>query len=494
MTELSVARRELYRSLWTVPHKKLDEPVKALREALERDPYFTARACVWLSMPESGNVIRDLRDAGAVVLLQAPDKRYREAGRCVALGEDVYPGCGVPGLPPHEILRVESFIANSRPKARRVMRKLLVDWLSALEQDLPRLDGVVLRNRRRLKEAWKRFHFRPSDFPAAHAFLFGEPPEGTRCAVLKRMGRLANERPLGKEELLEMLEARIPFPVITSMRIPWSPAGLMAILESMTPVEALNARRWVERVGLLKLPEGREVYARKLAQAKEVSVASTMHRRSIVEGEDEEVEVLIQEVRERAVVRQKGVTHPVLLLVDRSGSMSPAIQAAKEFGARVGPLLRGPFMAVAVNDRAIDVTPQGSTLKDWEEALREIRADGWTSIGVGLQHALDKGFRPDSVVIISDCEENTKPFFAEVMQDAGLRGVDVVILFVHRGRHAEPGGKLISDLERLGARPVVFPVSQDDYYLFDQVAVALAGPEIVDRILELELPKCNGTG
>ena len=165
--EQSIARRNLYQWLVNVPHREYGQAVAAFREALEDDPDFVARACAWLNLPQSGQQIRDVQDVACITLVQAPSHfpAYREAGRCALLGEDVYAGCGMPGLPPYRLFRVAHFVAASGRQVPRLMRSLVNDYFVALERDPARLDGAALRNRRAMKAAWRSYHLKPLTTP-----------------------------------------------------------------------------------------------------------------------------------------------------------------------------------------------------------------------------------------------------------------------------------------------------------------------------------------
>lgn len=482
--EQSIARSNLYQWLASVPHREYGPAVADFREALEDDPDFVARACVWLNRPESGQQIRDVQDVACITLLQAPSAfpNYREAGRCTLLGQDVYGGCGTSGLPPYRLFRVVEFVAASDRQVPRLMRAVVNDYFAALERDPARLDGAALRNRRAMKAAWRSYHLKPGNYPRAHAILFGQPPPDSRLAALKSIA--AMDDPTAQARAI--VENRIPYVVATSVIREWTPAVGVALIEAMSPTEAVNSRAWIERAGLLQHPQVRDLYLSKVERARG-SVAAMTHRQS-ARGEDEAVQAAVERARERAVAASRRIQRDMLLLVDKSGSMQQAIAAAQQFGSRIGPLCDGRLMAVAFDTDAREITvEEPARLASWEAAFRGVRASGSTSIGAGLKYALDRGFQPHQVVIITDTGENTQPLLLDVASRFA-EPPDFVFIVLPGER-----GLVMQQLRQNGHRVEVFEISDPgDYWIYDQVTAVLGGPpakSLVEQILETELPR-----
>lgn len=484
MTEQNIARNRLFQQLLLVPHKQLEPSVIAFREAIEDDPDFIARACVYVNTPESGQKVRDIQDVACITLLQASPTfpEYREAGRCATLGKSVYPGCGMPGLPPFRIFRVERFIADSDKKAPRQMRSIIWDYFAMLEADPLRQDGVALRNRRVMKNIWRHWHFRPSDFSRCHAILFDKPPADSKLAVLKEIAGCDNPR----DQARLVIQHKIPYVVATSVLPKLTPVVGVALIESMSPTEAVNSRSWLESSGLLQHPEIKDLYLAKVEKAR-ASVASMTHRKS-AKGKDEEIQAVLEEAKEKAVRESKRIERSTLILVDKSGSMEHAITAAQQFGSRIAPLCDGELMVAAFNDRAQEIKVEGKSLQDWERAFRGVRATGRTSIGAGLNLAFRQGFYPEQVVVITDTGENSYPSLVEEAQRITTRAEAPSFAFI-----TLPGqrGHVVRDLQGVGFQVDQFETDGTDYYVYDQVAALLGGPPavtLVDQILAVELP------
>ena len=482
--EQSIARRNLYQWLVSVPHGNYRPVVAAFREAFEDDPDFVARACVWLNRGESGQQIRDVQDVACITLLQSSPAflAYREAGRCALLGENVYPGCGLPGLPPFRVFRVLDYVATSDRKIPRLTRSLVEDYFRSLEKDSNRLDGAVLRNRSAMKKTWGSHHLRSSEYPRAHAILFGEPPADSKLAALKTIAAMQSPT----DQARAIVENRIPYVIATSLIREWTPAVGVALIEAMSPTEAVNSRAWIERSGLLAHPQVRDLYVSKVEKARG-SVASMSHRQSS-QGQDQDVQAALDRAKEKTVKESRRIERDTLVLVDKSGSMQVAIAAAQQFGARIGPLCDGKLVSVAFDSNAREIkVEEPASLASWERAFLGVRAGGATSIGSGLKYALDHGFQPHQVVVITDTGENTAPRLADVAESLP-EPPDFVFIVVQGER-----GPVVDDLRRKGHRVEVFEVSNTaDYWVYDQVTALLGGPpakSLVDQILETALPK-----
>lgn len=487
-TETNRARATLFRQLMSVPHRDYAPMVEQLRTAMEADPDFIARACVHLAT--IGTQIRDQQDCAVITLLQSPNTfpNYREAGRVLLLGSDCYETEpeDLSGIPPFRVFRILKFIAESNTKIPRLLKSMAIDYARMLEDEPMRLDGIALQNRKRLWWLYNHFHIKPSD--RAQAILFdNNPPEDSKLAVLKT---IANSNDPSEQARL-VIENKIPYRVAVSV-LPRVNAQIgVALIAAMSPTEALNSRGWVERSGLLEIPEVKEAFITKVSKATK-SVASADHRKSS-QGSDEEVEQAVQEAKQKAVEQTQKIEKDLLILVDKSGSMHRALTTAVQFGARIAPLVDGDLMVVTHNDygQILEVEDKNS-LSSWEQAFKGQRAGGQTSMQRGLEVALKAGFMPQAVVLITDGGENVGNFTNALENYANSVNLSpqVSIIGIDFG-HSIQDTSLVQRLSRSDFRLDAFEFT-GDYYLFDQVAALLGGPpakSLVEVILETQLPR-----
>lgn len=474
------ARRLLLQSLLSCPHRKLEEATPVFQEALQRDPLFTGKACYALTMPEY-NRIRDLEEVAIATLLTSPFAEHREAGRVL-----------FQKLEPYRAGRCAFYIRNSLKKENRQVKGAVEEYLRALEADPKRFDGAVLRARKTLHKLYEFFHIKPA--PRAQAILFDdEPPEDSALYWVKALARASD--PAEQAQLI--VKHKIPLTVATAVMKALTPAVVAALIEVMSPQEAINSRNWLEKGGWLQDERLKQLYLAKLEQAtkdERASVAAIKERKS-AKGRDAEVEAKLATVAEKKVKTGARITRDTLLCVDISSSMAPAIEVAKRLGSMIAPLCDAALMVICFREHAFPLEVKGEkTLADWEEAFKMVRADGCTSLGAALEAAWKKGFIPEQAIYLTDQQENTGPFLCDVYQRMIQQGHDLAFVFVtvcSRSRQ-------VSDaLEQLGARVQVFDFCEDMsrpgwWVPLDQVVPLLAGEgpvSIVDRIMALELPR-----
>jgi hypothetical protein len=485
MTEQNRARMLLFNNLVKVQHREYLSMVTELHQALETDPDFISRACAHLA--NGGTNIRDTADCAIITLLTSPTEypEYREAGRCLLLGDDVYDiePQGISGVEPFRIFRIDEFIRKYQVKAPRLMRETMTAYIHFLESHPSRFDGVAIRNRKALKSVYTHYHIKPDD--RAQAILFDDkPPADSKLSILKQIANSTDVR----EQVRLVIENKIPYVVASSVLPKMTPAVGVALIEVMSPTEALNSRGWVEKSGLLQVPEIRDAYTNKIKQATK-SAASIENRKS-AQGTDQGIQEAVNQAKEESVAKQQRITQNLLLMVDISGSMEAAIGVAIKFGERIAPLCDGEICVVAFNDyaREIKVTDTHS-LNAWQQAFKGIRCGGYTSMQAGIELAYKNGYSPQIVVTVTDEGEN-RGSYADFLIKLESRGIDVphTVCLKVGSNHILTFSQRIEDA---GYRIDRFEVSGDDYYIFDQVAAILGGspmPTIVDRILSTSLP------
>jgi len=258
----------------------------------------------------------------------------------------------------------------------------------------------------------------------------------------------------------------------------------------MSPTEALNSRSWVEKSGLLQVPEVREAYTKKISQATK-SVASIDYRKS-AQGSDAGIQSAIDQAKESAAQQQQRITQDIGVLGDISGSMEKALPLMLKFLVRIAPLCEGDLSVVLFNDYARELdNVNWSSINDAERAVKGIRCSGYTSMQSGLDLILKNGHVPQTVVIVSDEQENRGSYagLLSQMESRGLQVPHTVCLTIGSNT------VLSRSIETKGFRVDRFQFTGEDYYIFDQVAAILGGkpaPTLVDRILSMPLPYRGG--
>jgi hypothetical protein len=129
----------------------------------------------------------------------------------------------------------------------------------------------------------------------------------------------------------------------------------------------------------------------------------------------------------------------------------------------------------------------GKELADWEKAFAHLRATGSTSIGCALEAMRLKKERVEQILIVTDEEENTSPYFAQVYE-AYSRELAVApnVVIVRLGR---TGGQMERQMQ--GRAQVDTVTFTGDYYALPNLVPLLARPsrqELLMEILDTTLP------
>lgn len=534
------ARTRLYRALTEVPHRIYHPLVTSLRGAMDSDPDFTARACVHLA---TNSKIRDQQDGATIALLQAPSHfpEYREAGRCLVLGSDVYTiqPVRLQGLPPYRIFRVLDYLAspivvthgdeevarfprqkdaerslpriagrlsprkgprvevdalhvvvsNDHPRVRRQAEGIVRDYYTFLEDDHRRADGVLIRNRQAMKRHMMRHHLSEVDFPYLHACLFGDPPEGSKLAVLRQIAKSTDLR----EQLTLAEEHKIPYPILVSVLPKTTPAVAVELIQRMSPTEAANSRAWVERSGLLEHRQVREVYEAKIALA--TSSAARLDFRASAQGQDAGVQAAVDKAREKAAAGRKEIEGEILICLDHSGSMDMAIEVGTQIAGRIGPACRDRAFLALHNEygRVVEIT--GKSYQECQHLVRGIRAGGGTRHEAALAAAFKAGCTPNKIVLVTDGGENQGDFTRLLRAYSNQEGYEPQLAMIRTVAPRCDPNRLGERLQRGGFRLDVYETRGErdraDYNVLDQVVELLGGPPamgLVDRIMEVVLP------
>lgn len=470
--ELS-AKKELLRSLLKCPHRELKQTIPVFSDALTRDPLFAGKCFYALTLKEY-NQIRDLEECAIAFLLTSPFAEHREAGRiCFQT------------LEPYRAYRAGAFV-RSNLKSNRQVKGAVVDYLQTLESDTRRFAGAARVAGKDLHRLYEFYHIKPS--PRAQSFLFEHKvPEGELDPIL-----LLRKADTPEEQAQTIVKHRIPYRQATSVIKALTPAIWVALIEVMTPAEALNLRSAVEKSGILADGEIRELYEKKLAQVttSERVSAGTITERKSAKGRDQRLEKIVSTARQEKIEKGARITLDTLFAIDCSGSMHEAIDISRRICPHIASLCDAKLVVYCFHDTAWKLDFGEGTFEDFQKAFRMIRADGQTSLGSALRNALKEGFVPEQAIFITDQGENRSPNLAEVYKESR----DTRFIFVNTGDFTS---QVANELEREGADVTEFafdakPDTPGWYSAMDNFTPLLTKGgyiQLVEKIMALELPK-----
>ncbi|MEM6645589.1 MAG: vWA domain-containing protein [Bacteroidota bacterium] len=476
-------RLQLLNSLLTTPRGNL-EAVAALHDALlKQDAVFYGHLAVWYL---DNGAVRDHKEVFVGMLLTSDWPAHREAGFEL-----------LQRLPPYQVARAVQYMKRHRGKVPRLARTAVTRYLRRREAQPERFDRAALVGRKAMKHLYAALHIRPS--ARADAILFkNEPPADSLAYRVKQIARAATP---GEQAAL-IAEHRVPYTVAVGAVRAVTPAVLAALVNAMTPQETINHLKSLKARGAFDHPHVKGLIEAKLAEAQQDRRVSAYKAKVASEAVPltDETQAKLAEVTQAQVKRLGTIRRATALLVDKSGSMTVALEVGKRLAALISGVTEAPVYVVAFDSVAFSVTPGASglrklfarepatTLDAWEQAFAPLRASGSTSIGAGLDWLRRKRIAVEQVVIVTDEGENTAPYFTDVLaayQRKLNTAVDVTIVKVGWA----------SDVLERRLRAVQAPFDtytfRGDYYALPNLVPLLARPsrlELLTEILDTPLP------
>ncbi|MBI3968754.1 MAG: hypothetical protein HY329_24220, partial [Chloroflexi bacterium] len=445
--------------------------------ALDHDPLFYGHLAVWYL--ETGEV-RDHKVLFVAHLFTCGYPELREAGWML-----------LQDLAPYEVGRVLDHCKRVIGRAPRMLRSAAERYLRARERNPKQFDGAALRARSELKHLYASLRIKPD--ARAQAILFdGNPPADSPLAALKRLAKV--ETTMEQAEII--LEHKIPYLTAIGAVKHVTPALLVALINAMSPQEVINNLAALKRRGALENPEVKALVDEKLRLAATDRRVSTFKAKRAMEvaSLDEATERTLTEVVDQRVAAKVEIKRAKALFVDKSGSMTEAIEVAKQLAALVSAVVTAEFRVYAFDSAAFEIKAKPAagarpTLSDWEAAFRLIKADGATSIGAPLAKMAKDKVYVEQIVLVTDEGENTPPLFRDAHAEyAKALGSAPSVVIVRVGG---AGGRFEQTLRDHGIEVVRY-VFDGDYYSLPNVLPLLALPsraELVDEIMARDLPR-----
>ena len=351
-------RLEILNTLLTTPHRKLDQVHPVHSDLVELDPRFYVRLAAWYH--DHGDV-RDHKEMFIITLVLSAFEGHREVGLAL-----------LRGLPPYQVLRVLDFIhgrktsrkvapaapvtASQRRSAKaetgrvsspaakvveefglfrnppRALRTEIIRYLREREADPEWFDSTVLVARKAIKRMYALLHVAPGE--RAQTILFDEnPPADSRLFALKELAKA--EAPA--DQARAIVAHAIPYRVAATVIKQMTPTVLFALIERMSPQELINNLGALKRRGAFDNADLKSAIEAKLVDAKTAVRVSAFKAEEAgkVAGLSEDVRRSLEEVADAQVKAKGRIERPTALLIDKSGSMSLAIELGKRIGALI---------------------------------------------------------------------------------------------------------------------------------------------------------------
>lgn len=458
-------RLEMLNSLLTTPHRKLEQVAEIHKLIVELDPIFYGHLAVWYQ--RNGDV-RDHKEVFVAHLLTSDLTEHRDAG-FLMLQE----------FPPYQVARVVDFMKQQRNKLPRSARTAVQRYLKVRESNPSLFDRAALRGHKAMKHLYASLHIKPSE--RANAILFSnKPPVGSLADVLKQLAKATS----AAEQARLIVEFNLPYTIAVGAIKQLTPAVLVALINSMTPQEAINNLKSLKARGAMDHPEVKKLIDSKLDEASKSARVAAFKATTAVDAADLDQDTVarLEKVTNEQVKRRGTISRPTALLVDKSGSMENAIAIGKRLAALISGITQAELFVYAFDTIPYPLTAKGKELTDWERAFQHIKAGGGTSIGCALEVMRKKHQVVDQIIIVTDEGENATPYFGEVYKTY-CRELAILpnVVIVRVGGHYN---WLESQLKQQQA-PVETFTFAGDYYSLPNLVPLLTRPSRLDLLMEI---------
>jgi hypothetical protein len=445
-------------ALLKIEHGNLENFVSEALPTAEREPGLFAHAMAW---NQNNGRVRDSKIAFPILALRTEAMENEELAQnavaCLA------------SLDPRQLVKAYQFnksLSSNGKTIRHGRRRMLEDalkrYLLVREASPNWWNASALRNRSAMRTLYAVAHKKPDPF--AQKILFSKDyPTDSVFAVLKQLRQMDT-----LEAAAKIMKYKIPITVAAGAGVKLDDKDvLLALIGNMTTNELITASSQLSRLKSWQLPVVREAYSeatKKAPKDKRVNVLKASRAAKSSAAPAKELAAL----KEAATQSLKKIKGDWLVLADRSPSMHLSIEAGKQLAGLLAHRVEGKVHLVFFDAQPISFEVQGKSLDAIEQMTRHIGTGSATSIGCGLRWLRSQKLDVDGIVLISDGEENTVPYFPEEYLRLGAEPALYFLLMV--------GGRdnLSPRLEQAGIPATTFDVrSGFDYYAMTNVVNVL---------------------
>ncbi len=493
-------RLSLLNSFLTCPHRDTDGIKKIHEELREKDPLFYAHLASWYN---TGNGdIRDHKEMFSSMLITDPFVENREVGLAMFRQFPVYLKRRVLG----SIKGKEISVRHKTGKKKRIGKKTVEDvriekktvglfkntptsfkkevetFLRHLEKDNEKFDGIVVRSAKDLKSLYASLRIKPSKRANDILFKKKRPKTGKLSVFEKIVGAKSPE-----EQAKLIVENKVPYTVAVGLVENVTPSILVALINSMSPMELINNIASLEEKGATDNPDIKKLIEKKLKKAetsKSVSALKSKEAKKTGRVKNEEISAQLDKIADKQIQSKGTIRIPTAIFVDRSGSMSQAIEVGKHCAALVSGATTADLYVLAFDTLPMEVIARGRTLTDWENAFRPVRPGGSTSMGSALEFLRRSQKYVEQIVVITDEGENAHPLFHNVYQKyAEEMKVRPNVVVIRVGGAYE--STFSHNLTRHGIEFDVYSPADNDYYGLPGLVQLLSKKSKLDLLMEI---------
>lgn len=401
--ESQAKQNALLSSLLKIEHGDLGKFIAPALPVAESEPGLYAHVIAW---NEKNGRVRDSKMAFPVIALRTNAMKDDE------LAENAVAHLMLQG--PRELVKAYRFSKTMtaagqpiRGGRRRMLEAAIKQYLEVRERDIDWWTSAVIRSRKAMKELYIVSHKQQPTFVDQILFR-GEYPGGSAFEAVANLKRMAPMEAAGA-----VLHHNIPFTVASCAGVNLDdPAMLIALVQNMSATELITAANQLSKLKAWKVGAVQDAFQEATGKAKtdkRANVLKAQKAAETVEGAREE----LAKVQEAAVESLRGINGDWLVLADKSPSMAHSIEAGKQLAALLARCVKGKVHLTFFDSSPVSFDVSGKTLDEVQKMTKHIVSGSATSIGCGLRALRERKETVDGIVIISDGEENTAPFFPD---------------------------------------------------------------------------------
>jgi len=466
---------EMRRAMCDVFLSTLTTRLQTLKNLHDRffalDPEFYGHLACWYMEKGNRNEHKGLFVAH---LISSPQRDHREAAFVL-----------IDKFQPAALSRIVDYCKRVYHCFPRTARTSVMRYLRRRERDITSFDHLMLGGRKSLKHLYASLRIKPDE--RAQRILFdNDPPFDSPLGALKR---LAGER--DPDEQVRLIEQNgIPYRVALSTIRNLTRAAVLLLVDMIPPQELMENLNILRGRGVLKDPEIssrinqklRDIRAEKnrkrkkplrLSMLRQISDAFVAHRN----------EVFQHASREKVSIRRS-----TAILVDKSGSMNSTLSCAPIVTSLCAALAGSQFYVYLFDEIVHQLNIEDVSVESVMRQYEPFSSEGPSSPGAALQALMDEKRAVEQILLLTDGNENSAPFFVPVYrayQSTMLISPHIVVI---KMGHSSDG--LQNKLSTAGISHTIFTFGEDGMFL-DQLIMILAGPtqtEMVDEIINTPLP------
>ena len=245
----------------------------------------------------------------------------------------------------------------------RSLRTEVTRYLREREADADWFDSSVLIARKAIKRLYALLHVKPSE--RAQMILFDkEPPADSKLFALKELAKATD--PAAQADAI--VRNKIPFRVASTILTKMTPEVLAALVRTMSAQELINNLAALKRKGAFDVPEVKALIDERLTAAKSATRVSALKAdvAKEVAGSDPELAKKLDAVVDAQIKAKGRIVRPTALLIDKSSSMSVAIELGKRIGRAGFDRVRKGIVRLRVRHAGLPSRTGRDDLASWE--------------------------------------------------------------------------------------------------------------------------------